>query len=477
MTIHRSNMSFGCLVVFLLPFFLVGIGSAFMVVVRLLDQNWQEAGFLAVFALTFGGMASLFLFLALKGKRAEKERERLVSLHPNEPWLWKSEWASANIESATRGPMLFAIVFAVFWNTIAIPVPIFAWDEIAQESNKAAYLVFLFPAVGIFLIIWAVRQIIAYLKFGVSKLQLESVPGVIGRGIMGEVVLNTRIDPREGFRSRLVCVRRVRTGSGKNRRTAESIVWQEERIIKNANRDYKETKVPIAFPIDADLPESDDSNPSDSLIWRLELSADVPGVDYSANFEVPVFRTDESDTPLSKEERKGFGVPEEDVKYRPPTNSKIEVNRKIRGAEVYFPPARNPGTAFGLSVFLLIWIGVVCQLVYLGAPILFPIVFGAFAVLIAIGVFQMWFGITRLELSKETIKVTSGLIFAPRVRQLNADVVSDVKYRVGMQSGNTPYYKIVIEGRDGTNVVAGRGIKNKREVEWLVKTIKDEIGF
>ncbi len=38
------------------------------------------------------------------------------------------------------------------------------------------------------------------------------------------------------------------------------------------------------------------------MIWRLVVTADVPGIDYSATFEVPVFRTVESDTPLTAEE-------------------------------------------------------------------------------------------------------------------------------------------------------------------------------
>ena len=60
--------------------------------------------------------------------------------------------------------------------------------------------------------------------------------------------------------------------------------------------------IPVAIPIPADARKTDERDAADRVIWRLVLAADEPGIDYSATFEVPVFRTAESEVPLTPEE-------------------------------------------------------------------------------------------------------------------------------------------------------------------------------
>jgi hypothetical protein len=47
----------------------------------------------------------------------------------------------------------------------------------------------------------------------------------------------------------------------------------------------------VEFQIPSDCEPSDERNPNDRTLWRLTASAKVPGIDYSATFEVPVFKT------------------------------------------------------------------------------------------------------------------------------------------------------------------------------------------
>jgi hypothetical protein len=371
--------------------------------------------------------------------------------------------------------MAFALFFAVLWNAIAVPAPFLAWSAITEEGETAALLVFIFPVVGIFLLIWAIREVIRHRKFGVSVLELESTPGVIGRGIRGDVYVNVPLEPYEGFQTKLVCVRRVTTGSGKNRSTSERIQWQEKGQVRDSRREFNRTVVPVAFAIPADVLESDDSDSSNRVIWRLELSADIPGVDFDAKFEVPVFRTAKSIEPLSAYESEKYDSLAELGEYEPPRDSKIVVTSTPRGTEIYFPPARSPGAAAGLTAFLLIWTVVVWVLIVVDAPLLFPIVFGFFEILLILGALQMWFGISRLELSPDAVAITSGLTLAARTRHLHPDAISDIKLDIGMQSGQTPYYRIRILGTDGTAVTAGRGIKDKREAEWLVGVMRKAV--
>src|SRR5438477_451554 len=50
-------------------------------------------------------------------------------------------------------------------------------------------------------------------------------------------------------------------------------------------------RVPFAFDLPADAPSSDLSKPNDLVLWQLAVAAEMPGIDYKAAFELPVFVT------------------------------------------------------------------------------------------------------------------------------------------------------------------------------------------
>ena len=49
------------------------------------------------------------------------------------------------------------------------------------------------------------------------------------------------------------------------------------------------TCIPVEFDIPEDAYETNHEMPSDQLLWMLHAQADVPGVDYCDDFEIPVF--------------------------------------------------------------------------------------------------------------------------------------------------------------------------------------------
>ncbi len=142
----------------------------------------------------------------------------------------------------------------------------------------------------------------------------------------------------------------------------------------------------------------------------------------------------------------------------------------MRRTEIYFAPARNPGVAAGITFFFIIWTGVTIALPRLGAPFIFPMVFGLFAVLLFVVAFQAWLGSTRIILTPAEARLSYGPI--PRTRRVLADDIDDVTLKIGMQAGNRPYYDIQIVKRDGKKLYSGRSIKDKQEAEWLVEQMK-----
>lgn len=391
--------SIGCLIAFLLPFAATGIVVAVQAVRSAVAGDVGQAGFLAIFALVFGGVGIGGIAGALAGRRKLAESEALRSRHPDAPWLWRNDWAAGRIEDTGRGAMWAAWIFAGFWNLVSLPAAWFGVRAALEKGNTAALVALLFPLIGAGLLVWAVRATLRYRRYGVSVLELRKSPAVLGHGLAGAVRTTCAATVPEGFRVVLSCIRRVTRGTGKNRSTSESILWQEERRMAgqpSRGPQGMATTVPVAFALPADASPCDDRDRSNRVLWRLDVSAGVSGVDYASTFEVPVFRTAESAEPRTPEEEVELRDPVALAGYRQPTESRIQVTTNRRGTEILFPAARNPGAAAGLTIFLALWTAAIGLMLNLGAPLLFPIVFGLFGLLLFYGVLELWLRVTRV---------------------------------------------------------------------------------
>jgi hypothetical protein len=468
----KTVFGYGCFLLFLTPFCGVGIFMTLNGLRAALAGDWGEAATSLAFGLVFGGAGFGLLAALLYNRRKGQELERRQGQHPSEPWLWRPDWAAGRIEGSSRAKMFLAWAFALFWNLISWTVaPVAIVEGYLQEGEAAALLVLVFPLVGAALLVWAIRSTIRHRKFGVSVFRMAEVPGVIGRKLEGVILTNTLVRPDDGFRVTLTCVNRITSGSGRSRSTRENILWQEEHRQRRAHQVGRATAIPVAFRLPRDLRQSDTTVAANQIIWRLEAGAEVPGVDYDASFDVPVFRTPESDIPLPPEEDEAFGDALEE--YRQPPESRIVVTAHLRRTEVYFAPARNPGVAAGLSFFFVIWTAITVALPHLGAPFIFPMVFGFFAVLLFVAVFQAWLGSTRVALTPDQARISHGPL--GRTRTIPAGDIDDVTLKIGMQAGNRPYYDIQIVNSDGKRVYAGRSIRDKQEAEWLLEQMRQAL--
>lgn len=457
----------GCTALFFLPFAAVGVFTALQAVRSALAHDWMHAGFFAIFALTFGGVGFGGIVGAFIGNRRLQAEQSMRAANADAPWRWRADWAAGRADDAARQTAWLAWGFAIFWNLVSLPAGFLGVREAIQKGNHAALLALLFPLIGAGLLIWAIRSALRYRRYDVSRFDLTTVPGVIGHSLAGTVRLAEPLRPEGGFRVTLTCLRRYRTGSGRNRSTSETIFWQEERRIAGVD-----ATIPVAFAIPADARPSDERNSDDSVIWRLQADTDVPGVDYSSAFEVPVFRTAESNQPRTASEEAATRDPEAPAAFRQPATSRIQVTSNRRGTEILYPPARNPGMATGLTVFLFIWCAAIWALIHFGAPVIFPIVFGLFGLLILIGVLDAWLKVTRVTVEPDGVTVASGYLATGMGKRIGAGEIADVTPTITMQGGGTPYYDVTIVRKDGKKVSAGSGIRDKREAEWLAATLK-----
>ena len=278
---------------FLLPFAFAGIALSAQALRLAHQANWRDAILTGIGALTFGGVGFGGLIGLRVGYRRLKEAESLKATHPNEPWLWRADWAAGRIEDSSRTDLLGAWTFAVFWNLVSCPTAYFALDAALRHNKPAGFIALLFPLVGVWLLVRASLITLRRHKYGISRLELSTTPGAIGGTLAATVSAPGSLKPPGGFQVRLACVRRVRTRSGKSNSIRETVLWQDElKVEGQQNRDYQgmRTVIPVAFKLPGTVEPSDSTDANNRVVWRLEVGGSVPGVDYAANFEIPVFR-------------------------------------------------------------------------------------------------------------------------------------------------------------------------------------------
>jgi hypothetical protein len=392
-----------------------------------------------------------------------------------EPWLARRDWASGRIEDGNRGTMVAAWILAGFWNLISLPAAFFAVRQALQDGKHGALVVLLFPAVGLGLLVWAIRATLRYRRYGISRLDLATVPAPVGRELRGTIMAPGMLETGDGLDLTLTCVRRVTRGSGKNRSTSETVLWQEQQRVRASRSRTAEgmaTSIPVAFRIPADAEPADTSDARDQVVWRLTVAAEVPGVDYRSTFDVPVFRTSSVENATDAESP---SLPIASQPFVQPVTSKIRVTRNRRGAEIVFPAARNPGASAGLTALLAVWLVAVWATVHLDAPLLFQLTFGAFGLLLVWGAVTSWFAVSRLTVGDGSIIVGRGLLAPLRDQRMATEDIAEVTTRIGMQVGGTPYYDLILVRKDGRKVSAGRAIRDKREAEWLADTVREAL--
>ena len=476
-----TAMAFGCLVAFLTPFAVAGVALTLAGISRLAQGNWREGLGFCWGGVLFGGVAVALGAAVRAGRRKLKDQERLQSAHPDKPWLWRPDWATGRIADSNRAALWTSWGFAVFWNLIAFPSGYLGVCAAREQGKPGGYVALIFPLIGLGLLVWAVRSTIRCRKYGFSQLELSTVPAVIAHSLVGSVRVGAAVSPPEGFLVTLSCIRRVTSGSGKDRSTTETILWQDEqRAAGTTTRDAAGwgTVIPAAFRIPSDAEPCQGDNSDDQVLWRLGVSASVAGVDYGSVFEVPVFRTEASATPPTDAETQLAQRHSQEISnYRQPPTSRIRVSRSQPGVEIFFPAARNPGAASGVTVFTVTWGAILWALLHYRAPLVFPILFGLFEILLGWFVLELWLGVSRASVRSGGMVLAKGLGYPGREEQISVDAIADVVTAIGMQAGSTPYYDVVVRRKDGKKVIAGRSVRDKREAEWLAITIKNELGL
>jgi len=429
---------------------------------------------------------------AICGNRRLKEQATAEQSHPESPWLWRKDWACSRAESKNRNGGAVLWLAAMFANTIAYTVAITTVPKLWRASDPKALFPLAFCVVGVVLAGMAARASIRRKRFGQAYLEFATLPFTPGGEMKGTIHLRFNTDAKHGIDMSLSCIRRIVTGSSKDRSVRESVFWQAD---KNVPQEFLfpgargDTTIPVEFSIPADAYESNHDHPSDQVLWLLRVHADVPGVDYADEFEVPVFRRTPSlasapetrtrfvNDPPSASAAPAFQFDRSEVAA--PANPTVVFSTGLDGSiQYYFPPFRNPSRALVLLLFTTVWTGLAYFLGRSQAPFIFAGVLWLSDLLLVYALIRAMLGSCRIVAGNARIVFRRALLGIGVDREIPfSNIVQILPVTKMQQQGARASYSLRLRTTDGRNLTIADAIDSRQEARWVAAQLENLVGL
>jgi hypothetical protein len=440
--------------------------------------RWGLIGFKSIFLFTFGGVGlGLIIFVF----RSPEEKDPSDPQYRDAPWLANDKWQTAVIKSNSKTAMWAGWAFAAFWNLVSAPLPFVIYTEVTEKNNLPALLGLMFPLVGIGLISWAVIRTLEWNRFGPAPVTLDPFPGSIGGHVGGTIDVNLQYDANVQFSLTLTSLHSYISGSGKDRSRKESPEWQDTQVA-HVTSGAKGSRLSFRFSVPDNLQESAaDQSEESYYLWRLNLKAELPGVDLDRDYEIPVYATGANSRDLSEFSIKEARTAQSKIDIKA-IEKLVNLSYEAGGRAMRFPMGRNLLGGFSGLIFGAIFTGVGWYLIkYEGHPIMGG-VFGLMGLLIVLSAFYMV--LNSLEVSQEgsDIRTVRRILGIPvkRGQMRRADFIKFKKKASSKtQSGkqHTIYYTISAVDRNGEKLVVGEGFKGASQADAAADFVAEMFGL
>lgn len=386
----------------------------------------------------------------------------------DKPWLARKEWAGGRIRTFTRKAVLLLWIFVAFWCVVATVLSLGLAQQFMQRGDHAAVIILIFPVVSLGIIGFALNTTLKWRKFNACVFQMAALPAPAGGALAGEIKVPASLRPEHGFHLRLSCVRRKITGASNNRKMSEKILWQDEKWLcaDLPQAASGMTSIPVFFKVPEQMPDSDVST-GDGVHWKLEAYAKLPGPDFQAAFDVPVFKLPEPPV-LGADPTAPFEMSLDEIRRQ--IRSFVQVNDLAGGGrEFIFPIARNPGFASGATAVCLVWTGIIALLLWKGAPVPVLLVLAAMDVMMAVFVFDLWFRRSHVMVTPEGVKIQRAWFALKKEQRVGPGEIRAIASDEGANVGHAAYYDLKVHTRDGKEILLAKHLNNKPEADWLVR--------
>jgi hypothetical protein len=427
--------------------------------------------------------------VALGGYRRLKQQAAVEEANPSAPWLWRMDWANRKAESLRKKSEATAWVVSIFFNLVILPVAASLVPQMARHSDPRAFLLLGFGLVDVILFVNAIRATLRRRSFGNTYFEFDALPFSPGRRVSGRIHLKLDRNAAHGIDLRLSCVRKIIQGSRDDRSTVQTVLWQTEQNVPPGAIQMEALggMIPVDFLIPADAYVTDRDNPSDQVLWLLHAQAEIPGINYTDDFEVPVFKTS-----FSAERASAYSSSES---FRSTTDSSSEsdatplaapahpmvvISSEGGGTEFYFPALRTPSRALFLSLFTAIWTTAAYFLLHSPAPLIFPVVFGLSDVFLIWALLRVALGSARIRIGNGEISCRKRVLGIGTTRRISiSEIDAIIALTNGQEYGNQgqSMYAIRLRMKNGRRITLADEIASRQEARWIVSQLETLAGL
>lgn len=422
--------------------------------------RWEMLSFMAIFALTFPAVGAGLVAGGIIGGRVAREEKQLQERYPDEPWKWKRIW-NTPVVPPRAGPWRTALHLYTIWaGLVIIPLLVSLAASGAYGTSGSAWLTLIYPFLWLIPLWFTVKHLRQRLMIGRAGFEPAEVPAWPGGSLRGAIVLQRPLPPRGVAELGVSCIKSTTRSSGDGTSTSSETLWKHgETVMADAiTRDLTGFRIPVDVKLPADVPPCGDGDePSVKHEWRLSLK--VPGTPIDLDFEVPVFRTENSPPPdqtaaASMIEEASIDLPASLAEFR------IQADFEDSGAprSIVCPPARQLGTILFLLVFNLIWTTAAVFLIYQKAPLIFRIVWPVSSAVIWLILVKMLLHKRSVAFSADGMQVVNQLGPVVWTRSVARTQVVGFSHDSNMSSSNATYYRVRAETVIGKKITLADGI-------------------
>jgi hypothetical protein len=377
---------------------------------------------------------------------------------------------------------------------LTLPIAVGAWSQMLETGDPKLLIPCGFGVLGLIMLLGAIRATVRLKRFGKTYFEMNSLPFSPGSRVAGSIHVQLHPDAAHGVDLKLTCFRRLVTGSGNSRSNQQVPLWEDSKNVSASSlaRGPLDTIVPVEFHLPTDAFQTDHNNSSDQVFWLLKAKADVPGVDYSDEFELPVFRNasslsmagastfaDGMQTKNSPESNADGGRAEE---VSEPARHRVIRNDSPNGLEFRFRAGRNVGRSV-----LVVSLGVAITALFNAMlhtqrqpPKFFLIMVGIMDLVLIVAAIQTVLLSTRIVVGNGMIFWRRSILGMGRSHQLQISDVESILPGTSIQqasSSGSTLYSLRLQSKSGQTYTLVNDIESRQEARWIVGEIEKRAGL
>lgn len=415
----------------------------------------------------------------------------------------------------SHSKLIAILISTVLFTCISVVVS-FKRSDIYGPPLRWENLFVLFPVASLLTIFCFTKAVLRTWKFRGSCFTMDTMPGVIGGEFTGVLVLPALFDTHSKVRVEIVNEKKATRRSSDGKRVSiERFYYDSEDIIVSRYRqDGRFVRLPVKFTIPFNTKDELDNGRESSkrgdvkvsYRWLLRAKADIGGADLDLEFEVPVYRTAQSDPTIIEAVKDATELEQELTEDGGP--ERIQVFQEL-GHKRYVTKAWPSFTKIALLLFFggifigfgvfLMWKGIkgfhedadgITESIFKGiityVPMFFSLILFGLGLLMGIGLMQ--------SLSKKETWIDFGylhhrgkFLFYSWKKKIELGRVKDVVIEKSGHGADIDFYRVVVKHevdlpRFATNqsmrnrkLCIADDITSKKEAKWLKEELLEAI--